>query len=39
MHHRRYKEGLFRKAELIEVANLRAEVDVPKPVRPTPDAS
>lgn len=39
MNHRRYKEGLFRKVELIEVANLRAEVDVPKPARLTPDAS
>ena len=39
MHHRRYKEDLFRKLELIEASKRRAEVDVPKPVRLTPDAS
>ena len=39
MNHRRYKEALFRKLELIEASKRRAEVDVPKPARLTPDAS
>ena len=39
LNHRRYKEGLFRKLELIEASKRRAEVDVPKPARPTFDAS
>lgn len=39
LNRRRYTKGLFRKLELFEASNRRAEVDLPKPARPTPDAS
>lgn len=39
LNHRRYKESLFKKLELFEASNRRAEVDLPKPARLTYDAS
>ena len=39
LNHPRYGEGLFRKPELFEASNRRAEVDLPWPERVTPDAS